>query len=116
MIKLLIKNRFQKMTEEDLKCFKEEAEHTQVGCVYNPFYLKEYDKEKWRNGRIYEFNTLKEIKEFYNEAEEEIDYTKEHSDTFSEWTWQVIDITLDIDTSEDNFMVLRIDAYDEWRD
>lgn len=117
MIKLLIQNKFQEdLTEECLNFLKEEAENTHHGKPWNPFYLKDYDKDKWKHGRIYEFNNLKELKEFTDAASDEIEYTDEHYDSFNDWSWQGIDFDLDIDTSEDNLMVLYIDAVDEWRD
>lgn len=114
MVKLRIVNHFQDYTKEQLEKLKEDVYGHGSAC--NPYYLKPYNEEKYKHGRVYEFNTLKEIKKFVDSADDEIDYTSEHSETFGQWDWQEIDIDLDIDDSEDNLMVLTISAHDEWRD
>lgn len=75
-----------------------------------------YDEEKFKDGKIVYFNSLKEVEAFRKEAECTIRYTEEKENSFSQWDWQVIDIELTIDDSEPNTMYLYISAHDEWRD
>ena len=76
--------------------------------------LKTYDEDKFKDGKIVYFNSLKEVVAFIKEAHDTINYTPEKYDTFSDYDWQVIDIVLRIDDSEDNLMLLYINAHDEW--
>lgn len=116
MVKLRIKNEFQGFSEEVLAELKEDAGHGCCSDAINPYNLKPYDEEKYKDGRMYEFNTLKDLNTFYKQAMEDIDWTEDHARTFGAWSWQELDLDLDIDDSEDNLMVLFISAHDEWRD
>ena len=116
MVKLRIENRFQGLSEEVLAELKEDAEYGCSGCAINPYNLKPYDEEKYKDGRMYEFNTLKDLNAFYKQAKEDIDWREDHACTFGQWSWQELDFDLYIDDSEDNLMVLSISAHDEWRD
>lgn len=71
------------------------------------------DLEKIKNGRIYEFNNLKEVKEFIDSCE--IDFTEEYEKHFDEWEWEEIDLTLDISDEEDNLLIYEIEAHTEFR-
>lgn len=113
MVKLRIKNEFQGFSEEELAKLRE---YGRCCCPNNPYNLKPYDEEKYKDGRMYEFNTLKDLNTFYKQAQEDIDWTADHARTFGQWDWQELDFDLDIDDSEDNLMVLSISAHDEWRD
>lgn len=77
--------------------------------------IERYDEEKWKDGSVYEFNTLKEMGEFIESCD--INFTKEYEDRkFGEWSWEEIDIDYYIDPSEDNLMILMISSHCEWRD
>lgn len=76
--------------------------------------IKPYDQEKWRDGKEYEFNTLKELKEFTDTCE--IDFKDEVKVRFGNWYWMEIDKNLLIDISEDNKMRFIISCHGEWRD
>lgn len=76
--------------------------------------IEPYDEEKWKNGSVYEFNTLKEVHEFIDSCD--IDFTEEYADRFNSYDWEEIDIDYRIDPSEDNLMVLFIGSHQEWRD
>ena len=117
MVKLRIENLFQRNLTKWLEDYKRDIEcgyhHGDPGNIY---YLRPYDEEKYRDGRVVEFNSLKELKFFYEEARNDIRYTDEHEASFNEWSWQVIDLDLSIDESEDNLMILGISAHDEWQE
>ena len=77
--------------------------------------IEQYDENKWKNGSIYEFNTLKEMCEFIDTCD--IDFTSEYANyEFSEWSWEEIDIDYYIDPSKDNLMIMIISSYHEFRD
>lgn len=73
--------------------------------------VRSYDEEKWKDGRIYEFNTLKEVQEFINTCD--IWFTDEKIDTFNCWTWEEIDKEIWIETCEDNLIVFCISSHEE---
>lgn len=116
MLKVRIDNDFQKYSNEELVELKEEAAYGGHYDPANPYCLKPYDEDEFRNERVYEFNTLKEIENFRQEALNSIDWTEEVRKSFSKWDWLIIDIGLQIDSSEDNLMILHISAHAEWRD
>lgn len=76
--------------------------------------LEPYDEEKWKNGRIYEFNTLKEVREFTDSCD--IDFTDEYSASFCQWSWEEIDLETYISKDEDNLLIFEINSHEEWRD
>lgn len=77
--------------------------------------IKPYDEEKWKDGSVYEFNTLKEVREFIDSCD--IDFTDEYAErSFSQWSWEEIDIDYEIGKEEDNLIYLYIGTHDEWRD
>ena len=78
--------------------------------------IAQYDEDKFKDGKVVYFNNLKEVEAFRKEADKTIRYTEEKEKSFSQWDWQVIDIELTIDDTEDNTMNLCISAHDEWRD
>ena len=117
MIKVKIVNNFDKCLEErGEEDLREDLEFGGHCDPTNPFILKPYDKEKFKDGRVVEFENLRDVEAFRKDAENSIDFTEEHAKTFCQWDWQVIDIELHIDDSEDNTMNLCISAHDEWRD
>lgn len=117
MIKLRIVNYFQDFTEEMLAEAKENAEDGFYICrAINPYNLKPYDEEKYKDGKVYEFDTLKDLNAFYKQAIDDIDYKQDYAETFSTWSWQEVDHELEISDEEDNLMILSISAHDEWRD
>lgn len=76
--------------------------------------INQYDEKKWKNGSVYEFNTLKEMGDFINSCD--IEYTEEYVDyEFSDCMYEYIDIDYYIDKSEDNLMVLSISSQLECR-
>ncbi len=76
--------------------------------------IESYDEKKWKDGSVYEFNTLKEMADFIDSCD--IDFTEEYAKRFGNWSWEEIDIEYYIDKSEDNLMILLISSHDEWRD
>lgn len=74
--------------------------------------IERYDEEKWKDGTVYEFNTLKEMADFIESCD--IDFTEDYEKRFSDLGWEEIDIGYHIDTSEDNLMVLVISSHNEW--
>lgn len=74
--------------------------------------IERYDEEKWKDGTVYEFNTLKEMADFIESCD--IDFTDDYEKSFSKWSWEEIDIEYRIDTSEDNLMILIISSHREW--
>ena len=71
--------------------------------------IESYDEKKWKDGSVYEFNTLKEIKEFIDSCD--IDFTDEYVKEFNDYSWDEIDIHYSIDPSEDNLMRLYIESH-----
>ena len=116
MLKVKIDNDFQKYSNEELAELKEEATYGGYYYPANPYYLKPYDEDKFRNERVYEFNTLKEIENFRLEASNSISWTEEVCKRFSNWERLKFDIELRIDNSEDNLMIIHISAHAEIRD
>lgn len=76
--------------------------------------VKPYDTEKWKDGRIYEFDTLREVVEFINSCD--IEFTEEAEADFTNWTWSELDLDHYIDPSEDNLIIFSISMHEEWRD
>lgn len=77
--------------------------------------IKPYDEDRWKNNSVYEFNTLKEMKDFIDSCD--IDFTDEYADVkFNCWYWEEIDIDYYISDEEDNLMILYIGSHEEWRD
>lgn len=76
--------------------------------------IERYDEEKWKDGSVYEFNTLSEMADFIESCD--IGFTEDYGKRFSDWDWEEIDIDYYIDTSEDNLMILLISSHNEWRD
>lgn len=101
MIKLKIKNWLQK--EDD---YKEIVGQLPNGRnIYKMLYRccteKPYDEEKWKDGKKYEFKTLKDAKLFTNSCDIELEDDRHEALSF----------TLDIDPSEDNLLVFEIYQY-----
>lgn len=71
--------------------------------------IKPYDESKWKDLSVYEFNTLKEMKEFIDSCD--IDFTDEYVKEFNDYSWDEIDIHYSIDPSEDNLMRLYIESH-----
>lgn len=104
---------------------KNELEH---GGLYHDFYdpntgkfvkkrrIEPYDEEKWKDGSVYEFNTLKEMCDFIDSCD--IDFTEDYEEYehFNSWYWEEIDIDYYIDKSEDNLMILLISSHAEFRE
>lgn len=115
MIKLKIKNWFQKDAD-----YKEDYDVPGIvgGCrVTNdssPEQVKPYDMDKWKDGRIYEFETLKDVKEFIDSCD--IEFTDEVEEGFCDWSWMGMVFGNYIDPSEDNLMIFEISCHPEWRD
>nr|DAL27850.1 MAG TPA_asm: hypothetical protein [Caudoviricetes sp.] len=77
--------------------------------------LKGYDEEKWKHGKTYEFETLKELQVFVDSCD--IDFTDESKDSFSGFYWYEIVKRLYIDTIfEDNTMILSLGISRKYRD
>ena len=75
--------------------------------------IKQYDEDKWKNDSVYEFDTLKEMKDFIDSCD--IDFTDEYADLkFDRWSWEKIDIDYYIGDKEDNLMFLSIGSHSEW--
>lgn len=76
--------------------------------------IKSYDEEKWKNGSVYDFKTLKEMGKFIKTCD--IDFTEEYAkNNFSRWFWEEIDIEYHIDDSEDNLIILSISSHEDFR-
>lgn len=106
MITLRIENWFQRnemATEEDP--FHYEVE---------PFEIKPYNREKWKDGKLYEFKTLRDVINFIDSCD--IDFTEECKATFCKWDWKEIDLDYRIDSSEENLIILEISMHEEWID
>ena len=117
MIKVKIVNDFDKCLEEHgEEELREDMEYGGHIDPTNPFLLKPYDKEEFKDGRVVEFENLRDVETFRKDADNSINYTEEHTNTFCQWDWQEIDIYFRISDSEDNTLILIITAHDEWRD
>lgn len=116
MVKLRIVNEFQNLTEENLAVAKANENVFRGYGAINPYNLKPYDEEKYKDGKVYDFNTLRDLNAFYEQAIDDIDYKDDYIESFSEWSWQEVDHELKISDEEDNLMILSISAHDEWRD
>ena len=106
-IKLIINNQL-----EDELCSAQYDPNTKKSVEIRR--IKPYDERKWKDQSVYEFNTLKEMKEFIDSCD--IDFTDEYAARFCCWDWEEIDIDYYIDPSEDNLIILRIGSHSEWRD
>ena len=116
MIKLQIDNWFQKPEDyEEVIGTLPNGENIYMNHNFEGAdMIKAYDQEKWRDGKEYEFNTLKELKEFTDTCE--IDFKEEVEERFCNWDWMEIDKNLLIDVSEDNKMRFIISCHEEWID
>lgn len=110
MITLKIKNWFQK--DRDYK----ETDDGRFYQVNNSetSYLKPYDEEKWKDGKTYEFETLKDLVHFCDSCE--IEFTDDILNAATDWNWDVLEKKFHIDDSEDNLVIFEIFMYEEWRD
>ena len=106
-IKLIINNRL----EDDL--YYDQFDPNLKKFVQNRK-IKSYDEKKWKDGSVYEFNSLKEIQEFIDSCD--INFTDEYAKNFNDYNWEEIDINYFIDPSEDNLMRLFIESHKECRD
>lgn len=108
MIKLKIKNWFEECNSVNIQEFSlETKEFVTIRRI------EKYDKEKWKNEAIYEFNTLKELQNFIDTCD--ICFTEKYAERFGLWDWEEIDLNLYIDNSEDNLMVFDISSHQECR-
>lgn len=115
MFRLKIKNWFQKDENYEEKIVS--VDGTVIGYICNETYMssiKPYDMEKWKDGKLYEFKTLKEVKNFIDSCD--IQFTDECVNSFSEWGWQELDMDYYIDDSEENLIIFSISTHQEWRD
>ena len=83
MITVKIHNMFEEYLRdaEDKEEVKEDAMYGHAYAL-NPYNIKEYDTSKFGDGRVMQFNTLKEVEAFRKDAENSIDFTEEHAETF----------------------------------
>lgn len=116
MIKLKIENDLQELCEYHE--YKRVIAFTNGEFVYDEDFtvIKPYDIEKYKDGMIYEFKTLKDVYEFVEKCSEEIEFTEEFTERFNCWDWTELDIEYVIDSSEDNCMILTISMHQEYRD
>lgn len=81
-----------------------------IACDYEVYGLicdvKPYDMEKWKNGKIYEFNTLREVNEFIDSCN--LEFTEESIESYTCCDWYNIKIYYRIDQYEDNLINLFI--------
>ena len=112
-IKLIVKNRLE--DELYIDVYKIPGDVGKEMNEYRIRRIKPYDEEKWKDGSIHEFNTLKEVADFYDSCD--IDFTEEYADSyFDELHWEEIDIDYVISKEEDNLVELYIDTHDEFGD
>ena len=110
MIKLKIVNWFQKD-----ECYKEQLDDRFWRVNESDSdYVKPYNEEKWKDGRIYEFETLREVLNFTESCD--IDFTDEVKNAMCRWTWYELDFEYSIDASEENLMIFDISMHEEYRD
>lgn len=110
MITLKIKNWFQK----DREYFEVlEKNWTITEWRHNESFedcIMEYDAEKWKDGKVYEFETLKEVSEFCSSCD--IYFTDSFEDqVFDENDYWVLSKNYYIDDSEDNILIFEIRMY-----
>ncbi len=115
MIKLKIDNWFQK--PEDYERIV--GQDPNGGNIYRCHdfansIVAPYDMEKWKDGKEYTFDTLKELQKFVDTCD--IDFKDAVKARFSNRIWTELDRELCIDASEDNTMIFTISCHDEWRD
>lgn len=110
MITLKIKNWFQKDPD-----YKETCDGTiyTINCCESDC-IEPYDEEKWKDGKTYEFDTLREIIRFCNTCD--IRFKDEFVKSFNDWIWSELNMETCIDDSEDNLVIFEIFMYEEWRD
>lgn len=110
MITLKIKNWFQKDPEYEES---NDGRFWQINeCESSA--IEPYDEEKWKDGKTYEFDTLREVKDFCDSCD--IQFKDEVAKHFNAWNWCVLSERIYIDGSEDNLIVFEIFMYEEWRD
>ena len=112
-IKLIVTNKLEDELYKDVCKFPDGVGKEMI--EYRIRRIKPYDEEKWKDGSIHEFNTLKEVADFYDSCD--IDFTEEYADLyFDEWHWEEIDIDYVISKEEDNLIELYICTHDEFED
>lgn len=113
MIKLFINNDLEGKEYSELHKFS-----NGIGSKMEKVYVRKfepYDEDKWKDGKIYNFETLKEVINFIDTCD--IDFTDEYACMeFSTWNWEEIDIDYFINPKEDNRIDLYIGTHQEWRD
>lgn len=100
MIKLRIEN-----------CFSTVDENGVEGCIPE---VKPFDISKYGDGRVHEFDTLGECRDFLSNCR--INFTEEYRSTFSDWDWEEIHHALTFDMTDDNMLVATIYGTVEYRD
>ena len=77
MIKVKIVNDFDKCLEEHgEEELREDMEYGGHIDPTNPFLLKPYDKEEFKDGRVVEFENLRDVETFRKDADNSINYTE----------------------------------------
>lgn len=110
MITLKIKNWFQK--DPDYRETSDGRYYTVNDCESD--YIEPHDEEKWKDGKTYEFNTLREIVNFCESCD--IRFKDEIVKSFNQWSWCELCKEFHIDDSEDNLVIFEIMMYEAWRD
>lgn len=110
MITLKIKNWFQKDPSY------EETSYVRPYIIKEgeTDYIEPYDEEKWKDGKTYEFNTLREIVNFCESCD--IRFKDEIVKTFNNRCWCDLYKRFCIDDLEDNLVIFEIFMREEWID
>ena len=115
MIKVKIKNKidiYGQVTEDGcvrLPMMDHDVEIYNLICEVKP-----YDMSKWKDGKIYEFNTLREANEFIESCD--LEFTDKSEESYTRYDWYELIIKPYVDPSEDNLIILYISYDREYRD
>lgn len=78
---------------------------------WNKKYTPSDIARKYKNGRVYQFTTLKEVGAFLKEAKAEIDFTEDFAENFCSYDYEYIEFNIVIDDQLENVVHLYLDNY-----
>lgn len=76
--------------------------------------IVDYDLEAYRNGRVYHFWSLRDVAKFIDNHP--IKFTEKYEEKFTYFSWDELDLNLDIDIHKRNTLIYSMSIHPEWRD
>jgi hypothetical protein len=91
--------------------YPEDIDSSRKKISWNKKYTPSDIARKYKNGRVYQFMTLKEVGAFLKEAKAEINFTEDYAENFSGYDCECIEFDIVIDNQLENVIHLYLDNY-----